>query len=116
MGGVGEAEDVVADEVAGGRCAEGAVVGGGGDDGELFELKYQADDGVPCNLLARDVIEDQKLLSVSGETCKPHQEHPKLTASMGIRIGKRIAPQPTSKGIIEAIIVLTSVGRSNVGG
>ena len=37
VGGVREAEDVVADEVAGGRRAEGAVVVGGGDDGELFD-------------------------------------------------------------------------------
>ena len=54
VGGVGEAEDVVADEVAGGRRAEGAVVVCGGDEGELL-------DGVPSemstlNLLASDVI------------------------------------------------------------
>ena len=34
VGGVGEAEDVVADEVAGGGAAEGAVVVGGSDDRE----------------------------------------------------------------------------------
>ena len=37
VGGVGEAEDVVADEVGGSAVAEAAVVGVGGDDGELFE-------------------------------------------------------------------------------
>ena len=37
VGGVGEFEDVVADEFAGGGLAELAVVGGGGDDGELFD-------------------------------------------------------------------------------
>ena len=36
VGGVGEAKDVVANEAAGGGVAEGAVVVGGGDDGELF--------------------------------------------------------------------------------
>ena len=37
VGGVGEAEDVVADEGAGGGGAEGAVVVGEGDDGELLD-------------------------------------------------------------------------------
>ena len=37
VGGVGEAEDVVADEVAGGGGAEGAVVASGRDDGELLD-------------------------------------------------------------------------------
>ena len=37
VGGVGEAEDMVADEVAGGGGAEGAVVVGGCDDGELLD-------------------------------------------------------------------------------
>ena len=36
VGGVGEAEDVVADEGAGGGGADRAVVVGGGDDGELL--------------------------------------------------------------------------------
>ena len=36
VGGVGEAEDVVADEVTGGGGAEGSVVVGGGNDGELL--------------------------------------------------------------------------------
>lgn len=59
MGGVGEAEDVVADEVAGGGVAEGAVVVGGGDDWELL-------DDVPgqvstLNFLASDVVESQAI-------------------------------------------------------
>ena len=36
VGGVGEAEDLVAHEVAGGGVSESAVVVGGGDDGKLF--------------------------------------------------------------------------------
>ena len=37
VGCVREAEHVVADEIVGGCRAEGAVVVGGGDDGELFK-------------------------------------------------------------------------------
>ena len=37
MGGVGEAEDVVADEVGGGLVAEATVVGVGRDDRKLFD-------------------------------------------------------------------------------
>ena len=37
VGGVGEAEDVIADKGAGGGGAESAVVVGGGDDGELLD-------------------------------------------------------------------------------
>ena len=55
VGGVGEAQDVVADEVAGGGGPEFAVVVGGGDDGKLF-------DDVPIEscalqLLSDDVVE-----------------------------------------------------------
>ena len=58
-GGVGEAEDVVADEGAGGGGAEGAVVVGGGDDGELLDdvpiesraLQFLSDDVVERNAI-----------------------------------------------------------------
>ena len=55
VGRIGEAEDVVTDEVAGGGGAEAAIVVGGCNDGELLN-------GVPrevsCwNLLASNVIE-----------------------------------------------------------
>ena len=55
VGGVGEAEDVVADEVAGGGVAEGAVVVGGCDDGEL--LYCVPSQMRPLNLLTSNVIE-----------------------------------------------------------
>ena len=67
VGGVGEAEDVVPDEVAGGGGAEGAVVVGGGDDGELF-------DDVPShirrlNLLTGHVIE-REAIQICQYTCR----------------------------------------------
>ena len=43
MGGVGEAENVVADEVTGSRRAEWAVVIAGCDDGELFDYVPDSD-------------------------------------------------------------------------
>ena len=46
-GGVGEAEDVVADEGAGGGGAEGVVVVGGGNDGELL-YDVPVHSCVPC--------------------------------------------------------------------
>ncbi len=39
MGGIGEAQDMVADEVAGGQGAEASGVGVGRNDGELFNDK-----------------------------------------------------------------------------
>ena len=57
MGGVGEAQYVVANKVAGGRGAEGPVVVGGGNDGELFN-------DVPSemrrlHLLAGNIVESE---------------------------------------------------------
>ena len=52
VGGVGEAQDVVAHEVTGGCVAEGAVVVGGGDDGELLDdvpVHRCSMDLLPCN-------------------------------------------------------------------
>ena len=45
MGGVSEAEHVVADEVAGGCLAECAVVVGWGDDGQVARRMYQVQMG-----------------------------------------------------------------------
>ena len=47
VGGVGELEDVVADEGAGGGLSEFAVVGVGRDDGELFDDE-PVQGAVPC--------------------------------------------------------------------
>ena len=55
VGGVGEAEDVVADEVAGGGGAEGAVVVGGSDDGELF-------DDIPVQCCALHLLSDNVVI------------------------------------------------------
>ena len=61
VGGVGEAQHVVADQLAGGGAAERPVVVGGGDDGELFNEVYQLM-VVPCNLLLVIRNRKQKLL------------------------------------------------------
>ena len=55
VGGVGEAEDVVADESAGGGGAEGAVVVGGRDDRELLDSVQ----GQVCglHLLSNNIVE-----------------------------------------------------------
>ena len=55
VGGVREAEDVVADEIAGGCRAEGVVVVGGGDDGELFD--DEPTQICPWHFVARHIIE-----------------------------------------------------------
>ena len=51
VGGVGEAEDVVANEVAGGGVAEGAAVVGRGNDGKLL-------DDVPVQCCALHFLSD----------------------------------------------------------
>ena len=54
VGGVGEAQDVVTDERAGGLVAEGAVVVGGCDDGELL-------DDVPVQMSALGLLSSHEI-------------------------------------------------------
>ena len=64
VGGVGELEDVVADEGAGGGLAELAVVGVGGDDGELLDDEPSSN-RCSLNLLASNKVE-RKAVQVCG--------------------------------------------------
>ena len=57
VGGEGESEDVVADEVASGGGVEGAVVVGGGDYREL--LHRVPSEVCPLNFLASNVVESE---------------------------------------------------------
>ena len=64
MGGVGEAQDVVAHELAGGGGAEGSVVVVGRDDGELLD-DVPASDVVPCSFCLSYVVQEVKQLKIS---------------------------------------------------
>ena len=57
VGGVGEAEHVVTDEVAGGSWTEAAVVVVGSNDGELLNMYHVR--WVALNLLTRNEIENE---------------------------------------------------------